>query len=154
MQMSFQTEQNLPKKRMNCLVSKCETYHAISDIIAVTINSTIQNWAPSNWERPRKAQHLQFCSFVHSAYKWVIIELMQQWQEMNLAQMTTTYEIILKKRQLSCKGIARDLRIYGGLIVDLMLWRSLFVAGVVFWFMFFRDCESFSLLFGSQHPLS
>ena len=61
---------------------------------------------------------------------------MQQCQEMNLAQMTTTYEIIRKKRQLSCKGIIRDLQIYGGLIVDLMLWSSLFFAGFVFWLMF------------------
>ena len=50
--------------------------------------------------------------------------------------MTTTYEIICKKQQLSCKGIARDLRIYGGLSVDLMLWKYLFFAGFVIWFMF------------------
>ena len=61
---------------------------------------------------------------------------MQQCQDMNLEQMTTTYEIIHKKRQLSCKGIARDLQIYGGLIVDLLLWKYLFLAGFVFWFMF------------------
>ena len=46
---------------------------------------------------------------------------MQQCQVMNLAQITRTYEIILQKRQLSYKGIARDLRINGGLIVDLMI---------------------------------
>ena len=60
---------------------------------------------------------------------------MQQCQEMDLAQITRTYEIILQKRQLPCKGTALDLRIYGGLIVDLMIWSSLFVAVFVFWFM-------------------
>ena len=58
---------------------------------------------------------------MHSACRLVIIELMQQCQGMNLAQMTRTYEIIIKKRRLSCKGIARDLRIYDGLIVNLMI---------------------------------
>ena len=46
---------------------------------------------------------------------------MQQCQEMNLAHMTRTYERIIQKRQLSCKGIDRDLRIYGWFIVDLMI---------------------------------
>ena len=49
-QMLFRNEQNFPKERLNCLMSTSETYHVISDKIAVTINSTIQNWAPSNWE--------------------------------------------------------------------------------------------------------
>ena len=85
---------------------------------------------------PCKAQHLKLCNFVNSACRLVIIDLMQQCPEMNLAQMTRTYEIILQKRQLSPKGIARDLRIYGGLIVDLMIWSSLFFEVFVFWFMF------------------
>ena len=46
---------------------------------------------------------------------------MQQCQEMDLAPMTRTFARILHKRQLSCQGIARDLRIYGRLIVDLMI---------------------------------
>ena len=46
---------------------------------------------------------------------------MQQCQEMNLAQITRTCERMLQKRLLSCKGIAQDLRIYGGLVVDLAL---------------------------------
>ena len=50
--------------------------------------------------------------------------------------MTRTYEIILQTRQLSWKGIARFLRIYGGLMVDLVIWSSLFFAIFVFWFMF------------------
>ena len=47
-QMSFRSEQNLPKERTNCHASNCKTYHVISYKIAVTINSTIQNLAPSN----------------------------------------------------------------------------------------------------------
>ena len=46
---------------------------------------------------------------------------MQLNQEMNIAQENRTCERILHKRQLSCNGIAGDLRIYGGLIVDLMI---------------------------------
>ena len=34
--------------------------------------------------------------------------------------------------KLSNTGISRDLRIYGGLIVDLMIWSSLFFAVFVF----------------------
>ena len=83
----------------------------------------------------RKARHLQLCNFFNSACRLVIIELMQQCQEKNLAQMTRTNEIILQKRQLPCKGIARDLRIYGGLIIDLLI-RFLFFAVFVFIFMF------------------
>ena len=37
---------------------------------------------------------------------------------------------------ISCKVIARDLRIYGGLIVALVIWSSIFFAVFVFWFMF------------------
>ena len=51
---------------------------------------------------PCKAQHFQLCNFVNSACRLVIIGIMHQCQEMNLAQMTRTYEIILQKRQLSC----------------------------------------------------
>ena len=76
------------------------------------------NWAPSNWENLAKRS---FCNYVHSACRLVIIELMQQCQEMNLAQMTRTCERIPQKRHLSCKGIARDLRIYSGLIFDLVI---------------------------------
>ena len=54
MQMSFRNEQNLPKEGMNCLASICKTYRVISDKIAVTINSTIQNWAPSDRENLAK----------------------------------------------------------------------------------------------------
>ena len=50
--------------------------------------------------------------------------------------MTRNYEIFLQKWQLSCKGITRDLQIYGGLIVDLIIWSSLFFAVFVFLFMF------------------
>ena len=85
---------------------------------------------------PCKAQHLQLCNFVHSVCRLVIIELMQQCQEMNLVQMTKTCERILKKRQLSCKGIAQDIRIYSGLIVDRIIWSSLFFAVFVFRFIF------------------
>ena len=87
----------------------------------------VKIWAKIIWKQPssfrelRNAQYLQLCNFVHSACRLVIIELMQQCQEVNLAQTTRTYEIILQKRRLSCKGIARDLRIYGWLIVDLMI---------------------------------
>ena len=56
--------------------------------------------------------------------------------------MTRTYEIILQKRQLSCKGIAHDIRIYCGLIVDLMSWSSLFFVVFVFWFMYEGHLES------------
>ena len=42
--------------------------------------------------------------------------------------MTRTCEKILHIRHLSCKGIAQDLRIYGGLIVVLMIWSFLFFA--------------------------
>ena len=69
---------------------------------------------------------------------------MQQNQEMNLAQMTRTSEIILQKRQLSCKGIASDVRIYGGLIVDLMIWSYIFFGSICVLIHFFRDCKSFS----------
>ena len=68
--------------------------------------------------------------------------------------MTRTYEIIRKKRQLSCKCIARDLRIYGGLTGDLILWGSLFFAGFVFWFMFSAIVKVFRYFLGSQHHLS
>ena len=44
----------LAEKTYELFVSNLETYHAISDKIAVTINSTIQNWAPSNWENLAK----------------------------------------------------------------------------------------------------
>ena len=50
--------------------------------------------------------------------------------------MTRIYEIILQKQQLSCKGIVHDLRIYGWLIVDLMIWSSFFFAVFLFWFMY------------------
>ena len=46
---------------------------------------------------------------------------MQHYLEMNLAQITRTCERILQNRQFSCKGIAWDLRIYGWLVVDLMI---------------------------------
>ena len=39
-------------------------------------------------------------------------------------ELSTSYQDVRKipqKRQLSSKGIAQDLRIYGGLIVDLMI---------------------------------
>ena len=74
--------------------------------------------------------------------------------------MTRTYEIILMKRQLSCKDIARDLRIYGGLIVDLMLWSSLFFAGFVFWFMIsaivkvFRYFWDRNIIWAKSPPIS
>ena len=67
--------------------------------------------------------------------------------------MTRTSEIVLKKRQLSCKGIALDKRIYGGLIVDLMIWSPLFYAVFVFWFITFAIVKYFRYFFGSQHPL-
>ena len=54
MQMTFRNEQNLPEKRMDCLLANCKPYHVISDKIAVTINSTIQNFAPSNGENLAK----------------------------------------------------------------------------------------------------
>ena len=75
---------------------------------------------------------------------------MQQWQEKNLAQKTKTYEIILQERQLSCKGIARDLRIHGGLIVDLMIWSYLFIAVFVFWFMFSAIVKVFRYFWDSN----
>ena len=126
---------------MNCLVSNCKTYHVISDKTAVTINSTIQNWAPSNWENLAKRSIYNYAIFVHSACRLVFIELTQQYQEMNLAQMTRTYEIMLKKRQLSCKGIARDLRIYGLLIVVF-----------VFWFIFSTVVEVFRYFWDRNIP--
>ena len=57
--------------------------------------------------------------------------------------MTRTYEIILQKRQLSCKVIAPDSRIYGGLIVDLMICNSFFFAVFVFWFAFSAIVKGF-----------
>ena len=65
MQMPFRNEQNLPKKRMDCLVSSCKTYHVIFDKIAVKINSTIQNLAPSNERTSQSAAVaiMQFCEF-------------------------------------------------------------------------------------------
>ena len=92
---------------------------------------------------PRKAQHLQLCNFVNLPWRLVITELMQQCQELNLAHLTRTYEIILQQRHLSCKGIARDLRIYAGLIVDLMIWSSLFIVVFVFWFISFAIVNVF-----------
>ena len=89
-----------------------------------------------------------------------MIKLMQQCQEMNLAKMTRTYEIILQKRKLSCKGIARDLRIYGGFIVDLMIFSSLFFAVFLFWFMFsaivkvFRYFRDRNILWAKSPPIS
>ena len=70
--------------------------------------------------------------------------------------MTRTYDIIRKKRQLSCKGIVRDLRIYGGLIVDLILWGSLFFAGFVFWFMFSAIVKVFrnNIIWAKYPPIS
>ena len=83
---------------------------------------------------------------------------MQQCQEMNLAQITKTYKIILEKRQLLCKGIGRDLRIYGGLIVDLM--SPLFCTVFVFWFMFYAIVRVFryfwdrNILLAKYPPIS
>ena len=54
MQMSYRNEQNLPKERMNSLVPNSKTYHVISIKIAVTINSIVQNFAPSNLENLAK----------------------------------------------------------------------------------------------------
>ena len=74
--------------------------------------------------------------------------------------MTRTYEIITQKQQLSRKGIARDLRIYGGLIVDLMIWSSLFFAVFMFWFMFsaivkvFRYFWDRNILWVKSPPIS
>ena len=74
--------------------------------------------------------------------------------------MTRTCERILQKRQLSCTGIFRDLRIYGGLIVDLMIWSPLFFAVFVFWFMFsaivkvFRYFWDRNILWALSPPIS
>ena len=137
---------------MNWLVSNCKTYHVISNKIAVTINNTIHIWAPSNWENLAKRSICNNAICVPLSCILVIIELMQQCQEMNLAQLTRTYEIILKKRQLSCKGIALDLRIRGGLIVDLMIGSSLFFAVFVFWFMFFVIGKDFRYFWDRNIP--
>ena len=98
--------------------------------------------------------------FVHSACRLVIIELMQQYEEKNLAKMTRTCESILQKRQLLRTEISRDLRINGGLIVDLMVCSSLFVAVFVVLIHVFRDCESFcyfwdrNILLAKSPPIS
>ena len=48
------TSRNLPKERMNYHMSNCKTYHLMFNEIAITMNSTIQNWASSNWEKLAK----------------------------------------------------------------------------------------------------
>ena len=58
---------------------------------------------------------------------------MRQYPEMNLAKMTRTCERILQKRQLASTSIVRDLWMNGWLIVDLMIWSSLFLT-VFLWF--------------------
>ena len=65
MQMSFLNEQNFPKERLNCHVSNSKMHHVISDQIAVTIKSIIQNWAPSNWENLAKRSICNYflCAF-------------------------------------------------------------------------------------------
>ena len=74
--------------------------------------------------------------------------------------MTRTCESILQKRQLSCTDISRDLRIYGGLIVDLMVWSSFFFAVFVFWFMFSAIVKVFcyfwdrNILWAKSPPIS
>ena len=111
-------------------------------------------------EHRSKAQHLQLCIFVHSVCRLVIKELMQQYQEKNLPKMTRTCEIILQKRQLSYTDISRDLRINGGLIVDLMIWKFLFFSVFVFWFMFsafmkvFRYFWDRNILWAKSSPIS
>ena len=74
--------------------------------------------------------------------------------------MTRTYDIIPQKRPMSCKGIVRDLRIYGGLIVDLMIWSNLFFAGFMIWFLFsaiikvFRYFWDRNILWAKYPPIS
>ena len=69
---------------------------------------------------------------------------MQQYQEMNLAKITSTCERILQMWQFSRTGIPRDLRVYGGLIIYLMIWNTLFFAVFMFWFMFSAIVKVFS----------
>ena len=100
---------------------------------------------------------MQFCEFSVQIDNYRAYATMPR---KNLAQMTRTYEIILQKRQLSCKGIACDLRIYSVLIVDLMIWSSLYFAVFVFWFMFsaivkvFRYFWNCTILWAKSLPIS
>ena len=131
--MPFRNEQTLSKERMNYHVSNSKTYHVNSDKIAVSINSIIKFWRS---QIERTSQSVAFaimrcCAFI-SACKLVFIELMQENQKMNLAKMTRTCERILQKQQSSCTVIYRDLWIYGGLVVDLIIRSSLFFAVFVF----------------------
>ena len=57
--------------------------------------------------------------------------------------MTRSCGKILQKWQLTCTGTAPDLRIYGGLIVNLMIWSSLLYAVFMFWFIFFAIVKVF-----------
>ena len=104
---------------MNCLVSNCKTYHVISDKIAVTINSS-SKLGVIKLRDPRKAQHLQLCNFVHSACRLVIIELMQQYQEMNLAK----WQGLAKESYRSNNCRVRVFPgIYGFMVGWLSIWR-------------------------------
>ena len=150
--MPFRNEENLPK-RMNRLVSNCKTHNVISDKIAVTIYSTIQNWAPSNWENFAKRSIYDYAIFMYSACRLVITELMQQCQEMNLAQMAITCKRILQKRQWSYRVLPG---IYGFMVGWLSIWwfAVTFLCSICILIYVFCDCESFWFLLESQHPLS
>ena len=72
MQISFQNEQNLPIKRIYSLVSNSKMNHVISDKNAVTINSTLQNWAPSNWENLAKHNICNYAIFCIQHADWYL----------------------------------------------------------------------------------
>ena len=154
--MAFRYEQNLPEKHMDCLASNCETYRVIADKIAVMINFTKHNLAQSNWESLARRSICNYLILGIQRFRLVTIELMQQCKEMNLAQMTRTYEIILQTRQLSWTGIASDRHInlwWVNCLFDDLKFRFLCSFCVLIQ-VFFCQCKSFPLLLGSRHPLS
>ena len=106
--MSFRNEQNLPKERSKLSFVKLLNISCDFRLNCGNDKQHNSKLGAIKLSEPRKAQHLQLCNFVHSACRLVIIELMQQCQEMNLALMTRNCEQIMQKRQLSCKGIIRD----------------------------------------------
>ena len=70
MQMAFCNKQNLSKERTSCLESNCKMYHVMSDTIAITINSIIQNWATSNWENLAKRRTYNYAIFCIQHADW------------------------------------------------------------------------------------
>ena len=112
---------------------------------------------------PRKGQHLQLWNFVYSTCKLVVIELMQQYREINLSKMTRTCSLHFSLALEAYRSDTCLVRVLPGIYEFMVGWLSTrrqiwfevpFSLQFVCFDSCFCDCESFSLLLESQHPLS